>query len=187
MTRREGRERFPYDGTGPLAARTTTSGTQEFTWAFSQSVPLLLSDGTKRLHLRRGRLGDRANRCPGQCHLRVHDQLGSARLLADQNGDVIGKYSYGPYGQVTIKTGPGSTLLGFAGQYTDTQTGLVHMHARYYDPGTGQFISSDPLVNVTGKPCAYVDGDPVDVTDPQGLSGWNPFSLIGKAARWSCG
>jgi hypothetical protein len=40
---------------------------------------------------------------------------------------------------------------------------------RYYDPATGQFISVDPAVDQTEAPYAYVDGDPVDNTDPLGL------------------
>jgi hypothetical protein len=40
---------------------------------------------------------------------------------------------------------------------------------RYYDPGTGQFISVDPAVDQTEAPYAYVDGDPVDNADPTGL------------------
>jgi hypothetical protein len=40
---------------------------------------------------------------------------------------------------------------------------------RYYDPGTGQFISVDPLVNETGQPYAYTGDDPVNGTDPLGL------------------
>jgi hypothetical protein len=49
---------------------------------------------------------------------------------------------------------------------------------RYYDPGTGQFISVDPLVDQTLTPYAYVDGNPVNMSDPLGLGGWswNPVS-----------
>jgi len=40
---------------------------------------------------------------------------------------------------------------------------------RYYDPSTGQFLSVDPLVDLTGQPYAYTGGDPVNATDPSGL------------------
>jgi hypothetical protein len=39
---------------------------------------------------------------------------------------------------------------------------------RYYDPATGEFISVDPDVAVTGQPYAYASDDPVDITDPTG-------------------
>jgi hypothetical protein len=45
---------------------------------------------------------------------------------------------------------------------------LVH---RYYDPVTGQFLSVDPLVGVTGTPYVFTEGDPVNESDLSGLSG----------------
>ena len=39
---------------------------------------------------------------------------------------------------------------------------------RYYDPGTGQFLSVDPDVAETGQPYAYTGDDPVNAVDPLG-------------------
>jgi hypothetical protein len=39
----------------------------------------------------------------------------------------------------------------------------------YYEPGTGQFLSVDPLVDQTGLPYGYTGGDPVNGVDPLGL------------------
>jgi len=52
------------------------------------------------------------------------------------------------------------------GSYTELSGYLI---GRYYDPATGQFISVDPLVDLTEAPFSYVDGDPVSETDPTGL------------------
>ena len=41
---------------------------------------------------------------------------------------------------------------------------------RYYDPATEQFISVDPLVSATGQPFSYAGDDPVNGSDPIGLS-----------------
>lgn len=65
-------------------------------------------------------------------------------------------------------TGTASTPLQFSGQYTDAETGLVYLRARYYDPATAQFLTIDPLVSVTGTPYAYVVGNPLNYTDPSG-------------------
>src|SRR5487761_2075767 len=43
---------------------------------------------------------------------------------------------------------------------------------RYYDPSTDQFLSVDPMVNLTGQPYAFVNDNPLNVTDPLGLKGW---------------
>jgi hypothetical protein len=55
---------------------------------------------------------------------------------------------------------------------------------RYYDPQTGQFLSVDPAVNVSGQPYSYVYDDPVNSTDPLGLGcGWgSPWDCVGEAA-----
>lgn len=42
---------------------------------------------------------------------------------------------------------------------------------RYYDPQSGQFISVDPLVDLTGQAYSYTGGNPVNAPDPTGLSG----------------
>jgi hypothetical protein len=44
-------------------------------------------------------------------------------------------------------------------------------NGRYYDPATGQLLSVDPLVDETGQPYAYTGDDPVNESDPSGLSG----------------
>jgi uncharacterized protein RhaS with RHS repeats len=41
---------------------------------------------------------------------------------------------------------------------------------RYYDPATAQFLSVDPDVATTGEPYAFVGNDPLNATDPLGLS-----------------
>ncbi len=41
--------------------------------------------------------------------------------------------------------------------------------ARWYDPGTGEFMSVDPDVAETGQPYAYAGDNPVNASDPSGL------------------
>jgi RHS repeat-associated protein len=41
---------------------------------------------------------------------------------------------------------------------------------RYYDPSTDQFLSIDPDVAETGQPYAYTADDPLNATDPLGLT-----------------
>ncbi len=43
------------------------------------------------------------------------------------------------------------------------------MRARWCDPGTGQFLSQDPLVLLTQQPYAYVSDNPLNYIDPSGL------------------
>lgn len=55
----------------------------------------------------------------------------------------------------------------------DSETGLNYLRARYSDPGTGQFMSRDPMVAVTKEPFAYTGDNPLNATDPLGLFGWD--------------
>jgi RHS repeat-associated protein len=104
------------------------------------------------------------------------DQQGSIRLLTSTAGREVGAISYGPYGNVTGRTGTVTSDLGYDGQYTDPATGYIYLRARYYDPQTGQFLTRDPEVSLTGAPYSYAGDDPVNGSDPTGLSWWNPFS-----------
>lgn len=72
----------------------------------------------------------------------------------------------------------------FNGQYTDTETGLIYLRARYYDPATAAFLTRDPLAAQTRRPYGYAGDNPLTYTDPLGLC-WGPDSvchLVGAAA-----
>jgi len=57
--------------------------------------------------------------------------------------------------------------------------------ARYYDPSTGQFLTVDPKVATTLSPYGYVQGDPVNASDPTGDCGlWGSDTCLGDAAGW---
>ena len=107
------------------------------------------------------------------------DQLGSVVMEADQSGNVVGTQSYSPYGSLASSTGTDPTPFGFAGGYTDP-SGLIYLINRYYDPATGQFISVDPEVNITGQPYAYVSGDPMNTTDPDGTGAYSYYFDLGN-------
>lgn len=106
-----------------------------------------------------------------------HDQAGSTRLITGSTGTVEGKCSYSAYGTPTCE-GPATTPLGYDGQYTSSDTGLVYMRARTYDPDIAQFLSVDPLEKLTGAPYTYANDNPVNESDPTGMLGW---SEIGQA------
>jgi RHS repeat-associated protein len=53
--------------------------------------------------------------------------------------------------------------------YNDWETGLYNLRARLYDPTTGTFLTRDPITPLTRSAYGYVDGDPLNRTDPSGL------------------
>jgi RHS repeat-associated protein len=97
-----------------------------------------------------------------------HDQQGSTRLLTYwQEGEIVGWKNYGPFGN-TLEAAGDPMPLGYDGQFTDTETGLIWLNARKYDPNTGQFMSIDPALEGTNEPYSYVQDNPENRTDPSG-------------------
>jgi RHS repeat-associated protein len=58
---------------------------------------------------------------------------------------------------------------GYEGRYTNSDTGLIYLRAREYDPATGQFMSLDPARESTRAPHSYSTDDPVNGSDLTGL------------------
>jgi len=97
-----------------------------------------------------------------------HDQQGSTRLLTGSTGTVTGKCTYAAYGTPTCE-GSTTTPLGYDGQYTNSDTGLIYLRSRVYDPATAQFLTRDPLAAITGEPYSYAGDNPLNYGDPTGL------------------
>ncbi len=102
------------------------------------------------------------------------DGLGSIVAVTDDNGDVLEKYSYEPYGQVTIYNAVGLELNSsaidnvvlFTGQRHDPETDLYYYKARYYSADKGRFISRDPIGYEDGMNMyAYVGNNPIIFID----------------------
>jgi RHS repeat-associated protein len=160
---------YAYSGDG-LRLRKTVLGTKQ-TFAYdrvsARALPLVLEDGVN--HYIYGLAGLPIEQIDSSGHaLFFHqDQLGSTRALSNTSGVGVASFSYNAYGQAFFPAI--ITPLGFAGQYTDAESGLIDMRARFYDPLTGQFLTPDPLSAFTRQPYAYAIGNPVNLTDPSGL------------------
>jgi RHS repeat-associated protein len=101
----------------------------------------------------------------------LNDHLGSAYMVAEQDGWIAKTFNYTPFGE-SIGNDPGSNnSQGFTGHIED-ETGLTYMQARYYDPVIGRFLSADPIGYADGLNIyAYVRNDPLNKIDPTGLAG----------------
>jgi RHS repeat-associated protein len=161
-------ESYVYDGTGLQASQTVSGVLDHLTWDQSGGFPLLLDDGqTSYVYGPNGLpIEQISEEEPTYYH---HDQLGSTRVLTDASGEVAGTFSYGAYGEPIGSTGSQTTPLGYAGQYTDAESGLQYLRARVYDPATGQFLTRDPLEALTRFPYAYAGNNPLNAIDPTGL------------------
>ena len=118
-------------------------------------------------------------------HPQGHRQHGNGN--AKPHLRILGKCEQHPTDTLSI-------LFQFAGQYTDMESGLYYLRARFYDSATAQFISRDPLAASTRSPYTYGAGNPTNVVDASGLGfwGWAQDRLVGidrglpADARRSC-
>jgi len=158
---------YTYNGDGLRMSKTVNGTNTSFVWDQSGALPMLLTAGTTAYIYGPG--GQPIEQIHGSTptYLLV-DQGVSTRLLTDSSGTVIGTYSYTPYGVPVRHTGTAATSLQYDGQYTDAESGLTYLRARYYDPATGQFLSVDPAVNLTQAAYNYASDNPINQDDPTG-------------------
>ena len=169
---------YAYDGDGLRVSKTVGGTTTTFAWDTSGSVPLLIAAGSTYYVYGPGSQPIEQVTGTTLSYL-LHDQSGSTRLITNTAGSVTGTYAYGAYGTVARHTGTATTALRYDGQYTDAESGLQYLQARYYDPATGQFLTVDPLVSLTGEPYSYAGDNPVNASDPSGLLSLFGFCLPG--------
>ncbi len=125
----------------------------------------------------------------------VHpDHLGSTNVVTDATGTIAQLLDYYPYGgtRVSSTTSPTNEKRQYIGQFSDAQTNLNYLNARYYDSARGQFTSEDPVF--LGDPrqqnlldpqslntYSYANDNPIVKSDPNGkfAAGAVPFIMYG--------
>ncbi len=117
----------------------------------------------------------------------VYDGLGSVVGEVDVSGAMLVEKKHDVFGLRRGTVGTENSRHGFVGSlghYSDDETGLVYMRARYYDPAIGRFISQDPALDgenwfayCQNNPVCYVDesGTEIGIPDLADLS-----ELLGK-------
>ncbi|WP_240997824.1 RHS repeat domain-containing protein, partial [Pseudomonas viridiflava] len=74
------------------------------------------------------------------------DHLGTPQELTDYSGEIMWSAKYRAYGNLaTLDIAEIDNPLRFQGQYFDAETGLHYNRHRYYNPGTGRFLTPDPI------------------------------------------
>jgi RHS repeat-associated protein len=111
----------------------------------------------------------------GQSYYYLKDHLGSIRELTDSTGAIKAEYSYDFWGRPTLVQGTNLADFQYAGMFAHQSSGLNLTLFRAYDPGTGRWLSRDPLRNseTSDGPDVYeyCKDNPITHTDPMGLAG----------------
>ncbi|WP_255546907.1 RHS repeat domain-containing protein [Moritella sp. 36] len=124
------------------------------------------------------------------------DMLGSPVLETDDQGQVVSRSVYDPFGK---RLGGEKEGIGYTGHLQDEDLGLTYMQARYYDPVIGRFYSNDP-VGAMGHIASgnsvhgfnrftYANNNPYKYVDPDGefaiqLTAIFVGTVIGGAAEY---
>jgi RHS repeat-associated protein len=174
---------YAYNGEGLRTSQTISGTTSYFAWDATESVPLVLSDSTNSYIYGPGGIPiEQINTAQGKALYLHHDQQGSTRLLTNSIGKTEATFTYGPYGALTSSTGTATTLLGYDGQYTNSDTRLIYLRARVFDPATAQFLTVDPAEPLTRAPYGYAQENPLTFGDPSGLSVLSTLESVGEEA-----
>ena len=117
----------------------------------------------------------------------LHDDQGSTRELVNTDGTTQ-QYVYDAFG--TLRAGPQTpqTAYLYAGQQFDADSGLYYLRARFYQPGSGRFLTRDtfsPPLNETSEinRYSYVANNPINAIDPSGYSAIVQYSQVNDTAE----
>jgi RHS repeat-associated protein len=169
---------FAYDPLGRRVSKSVGAATTGYLYD-GLNVVQELSGTSPMANLLSGGLDEVFRRTDSSASSFLTDPLGSTVALTDSTGALTTQYSYEPFGKASASGPTSGNPFQFTGRENDG-TGLQFDRARYYSPTFGRFISQDPIgigggdVNLY----AYVANDPINLTDPSGLtwtSNWNYF------------
>src|SRR5690606_513311 len=172
----DGRQvQYRYDAFGRRIAKTVDGQTTEFLWQgerlIAESGPAhyrsyVYEPGTFRpLALLQGE-GETAE--PFYYQL---DHLGTPQELTSAGGQILWSVKYRAYGSLAkVEVAEIDNPLRFQGQYFDAETGLHYNRHRYYNPGTGSFLTPDPIKLAGGLNNYQYVPNPTGWVDPLGLA-----------------
>ncbi|MCP4286515.1 MAG: RHS repeat-associated core domain-containing protein, partial [Gammaproteobacteria bacterium] len=120
----------------------------------------------------------------GVTHYYQYDVLGSTRSLSDASGTLIDTYSYDAYGMLLNSTGTMINPYLYRGEQYDADLRAYYLRARYYQPGIGRFLTTDPMEAIDTEPLSlhryvYGNDNPLRYLDPSGKRNLPEMMAIG--------
>lgn len=103
-----------------------------------------------------------------------NDHLGTPQKIVEGSGRLVWSATYDALGKSQLAVAEIENNLRFPGQYHDQETELYYNYNRYYDPGTGRYVTPDPVgLNGGTNLYVYAGNRPTVESDPLGLwIGW---------------
>ncbi|MFZ0035171.1 MAG: RHS repeat-associated core domain-containing protein, partial [Sedimentisphaerales bacterium] len=187
-----------YDSRGNRIARVQNSITTRYVLDYSRAMSNVLceTDGTGNITAYYihgpqlvGRIGT-----DGLIRYYHSDHIGNIIALTDSNQTITDKYAYTPFGSPAGQQGSTInpfTFVGGVGVMADAD-GLYFMRARFYESGTGRFLSKDPVeggmtIPLTLHKYVYVSNNPYTGIDPTGEAVYTTSGGIGLSGEAGIG
>ncbi|MGD9489406.1 MAG: RHS repeat-associated core domain-containing protein [Calditrichaceae bacterium] len=123
----------------------------------------------------------------------LKDHLGNIRVTVNEFGQAEAYNDYYPFGLQmpgrSVNNAMTDDIYKFGGKELDEESGLnwYYFGARYYDPATGRWLTSDPALTQWSpqrimahqlyglSPYVYVRNNPLNRFDPDGFKDWPTF------------
>jgi RHS repeat-associated protein len=135
---------FVYDALGRRVSKTVNGVRTDYQYDGNDIIAEIGGGAVATTYLRSLNIDEPFVRQSGGGSEHYHaDALGSVMALTDQTGVVQTTYRYEPFGK-TVAFGPNTNPFQYTGRENDG-TGLYYYRARYYNPGSGRFLSRDPI------------------------------------------
>jgi RHS repeat-associated protein len=164
---------YSYIGTGTDRYNKTVSGTTTQFLYDEGSVDEEMQGTTVTADYSAG-----AEKLSGTLYWMLQDGQGSTRRLLNSSQATVASYTTDAYGNSVASSGSAANPFqwnGGSGYYSDSESGLQKVGARFYEPSTGRWISQDSQL-IAGSAAdsqalnryLYCGANPIGLYDPDG-------------------
>jgi len=156
---------FAYNGFGARVSKSDSSGSNSYLRASSGLIGSIVSDSgatyTQGVSEKRGTTSTFYHA----------DIKNSVAQTSTSSQSVVASKQYDAFGNEVSSSGPWQGRFQYGGAFgyhTDSDYGLKHLGARYYDSTTGRFLSRDPIKDGRNW-YGYCYANPLNLFDATGL------------------
>ena len=96
------------------------------------------------------------------------DEMGNITHVTDEEGNILNRYEYDAWGNLTLEEEQVSNRLKYTGEQFDAITQQYYLCARFYNPALARFIQEDTYRGDGLNLYVYCANNPVRYVDPSG-------------------